>query len=140
MGKFHKRFAFRVEIDGIEQAAFRSAAGLEGNVAEVEEFEGGSLSPTKENGRTTYGNVTLSHGVTDNEELWNWFKSAAIGDDDAAEKDFAIVQLTRAGDEIKRWNCFSGKPRRFLAGEWDALTDDNTVEELEISIESFEPA
>ena len=141
MAKYHKKYTFRVEIDGIEKAAFRTVGGpLQVSVEVVEENEGGSLSPSKEMGRVTYENVTLTGGVTDNIELWEWMKAAIDGDDAAAEKDLSIVQTDRAGEEIRRWDCFSCKPVRFVAGDWDATASENVVEEFEVSIESFDLA
>jgi len=140
MGIYHKRYAFRIEIDGIEKAAFRTCDGLQANVGVVEENEGGQLAPTKELGKASYDNVTLTNGVTDNTEMWEWMKAALNGDDAAAEKDLDIVQLDRAGNELKRWNCFSAKPARFMPGSWDATSEENTVEELELAIERFDLA
>jgi phage tail-like protein len=140
MGIYHKKYAFRVEIDGLTVAAFKTAGPLQANVSIVEENEGGSLAPTKELGRASFDNVVLTKGVTDNEELWGWMKSAISGVDADAEKDLAIVQTNRAGEEIKRWEIISAKPVRFKGGDWDGSASENTIEELELSIESFDLA
>lgn len=140
MSTYHKKYAFRVEIDGIDVASFRTAGPLKVNIGVVEENEGGSLAPTKELGKVSFDNVTLSKGKTDSRELWDWAKSAIEGDDDAAEKDLAIVQTNRAGEEINRWEILSAKPAGFLAGEWDADAEENIIEEMELSIESYDLA
>lgn len=138
MAKYHKKYAFRVEIDGLAVASFRTAGPLKVNIGIVEEEEGGSIAPTKEFGKTKFDNVKLTKGVTDSEELWEWAKKAIEGDDDAAEKDLSIVQTNRAGEEISRWDVFGCKPVGFQAGDWDATAEENVIEELELSIESYD--
>lgn len=140
MPVYHKKYAFRVEIDGLAVAAFKTAGPLKANIGVVEENEGGSLSPTKELGRVTYDNITLTRGATDSEELFLWAKSAMTGDDDNAIKDLSIVQTDRAGNEIRRWDILNAQPVGFQAGEWDAEAEENVIEEMELAIESFDLA
>ena len=137
---YHKKYAFRVEIDGLTVAAFKTAGPLKANIGVVVEDEGGSLAPTKEMGKVTYDNVVLSKGVTDSREMWNWFKDAVDGKDEEAKKDLAIVQTDRAGEEIKRWNVFNANPAAYTAGDWDGSAEENTIEELELAIESYDLA
>lgn len=135
---FDKKFAFRLEIEGIESAAFRTAGPLTGNIGVVEENEGGSVAPQKEPGKVTYDNIVLTRGVTDNEDLWDWFDLAAQQSEDLAKKDLALVQTDRAGTELRRWDIIDAFPVRFMAGDWDATAEENVVEELELAMESFE--
>ena len=138
MSKYHKKYQFRVEIDGIEKASFQACGGLKANISIIEQNEGGALAPTKELGRVTYDNLILKNGVSDNQDLWLWMKTAIDGDDFGAEKDLSIVQTNRAGTEIKRWDVFGALPIGFLAGDWDADSEENIVEELELSIQEFD--
>jgi phage tail-like protein len=103
----------------------------------VEIDEGGSNSPVKEPGKTKYAPLTLTHGVTDNEELYQWAKAVALDGEDAV-KNLSIVQTDRAGTETRRWNVFAGWPSKFKAGDWDSKASEAVIEELEITYNYFE--
>ncbi len=136
MLKYNKKYSFRVEIDGLSVASFKTAGPLEATTEVITEQEGGSNAEVKELGRTSFANITLTKGITDNEELWFWMKEGIDGED--ASKDLAIVQTNKLGEEIKRWEVLNAIPVRFKAGDWDATASENTIEELEVAIESFD--
>ena len=64
---------FRVEIDGIQQAAFMECSGL-GSPMDVIEYRGGSDPPTvrKLPDRVSYPDIVLKWGVTTSKDLYNW--------------------------------------------------------------------
>ncbi len=139
MAKYHKKYKFLVEIDGVVKAGFRTCSGLKGIIGVVEENEGGSNITTKELGKFSVDNVTLTNGVTDNTEMYDLFEKYKNGElDDGI--GMSVVQLDRAGEEIKRWDCFNCKVITFMAGDWDASAEENTVEETEFIVEDFAPA
>jgi phage tail-like protein len=138
MPDYHKKYSFRVEIDGISVASFKKAGPLKSTQEVIEENEGGSLSPQKDPGKIKYEDITLERGVTDNEELWSWYKTFIDGNGE--KKDLAIVQTDRAGTEIRRWEIFEAFPTEFQAGDWDADASENTVEMMTLSIDSFKLA
>ena len=139
MAKFHKSFKFIIEIDGIEKMAFRTCSGLKGVIGVVEEDEGGANITSKELGKFKVDNVTLTNGVTDNTEMYDWFKEAKNGQEGEG-RGLSIVQLDREGNEIKRWDLEGVKPVSFMAGSWDASAEENTVEEMEMLVEDFDAA
>ena len=60
---FHKEFKFIVEIDDIGHAGFQKCSELSVEVANVQYFEGGSLTPNKSPGRLTFADVTLRGAI-----------------------------------------------------------------------------
>lgn len=133
-GKYNK-YCFRVEIDGIEVASFRTAGPLESEIAVIEDKEGGDPVTRKELGRVNYTDITLTRGVSDNNELWTWYNDAVLGL--PCEKDLAVVQTDRAGVEKKRWNVENAKPRKFIACDFDAESEDNNIETLVLCHEGY---
>ena len=68
-------YLFTVEIDGIETARFQKCEGLEAETYVYEVEEGGMNNTThKFYGRTRYPNIILEKGVSDNNDLFNWYK------------------------------------------------------------------
>src|SRR3990172_4840578 len=132
---FHKKFAFVVEIEGIQSAAFTKCSELSAEVANVQQYEGGSLIPNKSPGRVTVSDVTLERGVANGDsDLYNWFlqvvhMSANTGlVDDQYKKPVEILQLDRDGSVIRRWVLDGAWPVKMVVGEWDNDADENIVE------------
>lgn len=145
---YHKKFKFVVEIDGFLFAGFQKCSAIEMEIAVVEQNEGGTLIPNKSPGRVKVTNVTLTRGVTDDQDMFAWFKEVADLAGDAGggaggrgsgkkEPDFKrhldVVQLDRDGSELKRWSLSNAFPVKFNAGEWDNDADENTIESMELA-------
>ena len=67
-------FKFRVEVDGIQEAAFNECSGLE-MATEVFEYQEGGLNEYvhKFPGRTKLSNVTLKRGTATSNDLYQWY-------------------------------------------------------------------
>ena len=137
MAEYDKRFAFRVEIDGITKAAFRTAGPLESTTEQTEEHEGGQDEPTKEPGKTSYANVVLTWGKTDNTELHDWWK-AVNQDHNEDKRNVSVVQLNRDGSEKRRVNLIGAWPCRFKWAEYDATASENVIRECELCVDRIE--
>ena len=130
-------YLFYVEIDGIETARFQKCEGLE---AETESFEyeegGGEVHHFQ--GRTRYQNLVLEKGITDNNELFNWFQSITK-DEKIERKNGSIVLKNTDGEELKRWNFFRALPCRWIGPKLDAKDRSSfAVERIEIAHEGIE--
>lgn len=138
---YYKKFLFRIEIAGVVSAAFQDMSDLAVETADVDQWEGGSLIPTKSPGRVTVDNVTLSRGATDDRDLWDWMKQTIAAASMQAEPDFKrsldLVQFNRANVEIARWTLVNAYPRRFIAGGWDNNADENVMETVELRFDFF---
>src|SRR5690349_17208519 len=94
----YRAYSFLVEIQGITRAGFRECSGLDTSQAPIEYREGND-APTvrKLPGMITYSNITLSWGMTDDDELWKW--RASVVDGKPQRKNISIVLMDHTGDE-----------------------------------------
>lgn len=124
---------FLVEIDGIIRASFRQVGGIESSIDVVTLREGGSLTPKKFPGLVQYANITLSHGVTDDTQLYDWYMQWATGEPTAPRKAGHILLLDRQGNERTRYSWIEGFPVKWSGPAPNA-------EASEIAIDMFELA
>jgi phage tail-like protein len=109
-----RKFRFRLEIDGLEQAAFSEVAIGDAASDAIEYREGDELTTARKlSGLTKFANVTLKWGITDSLELANWHqlivggatlqeeirKTVVIHIQDESNQDKAAFEITRA------WPC-----------------------------------
>ncbi len=151
---FHKKFKFVIEIDDVAYAGFQKSSELAAEIAKIEQWEGGTLIPNKSPGRVTVSDITLERGATSDQDLFNWFRDVAnlVGDAGGGaggrgsglkeadfKRTFDIVQLDRDGEELRRWTIDGAWPIKFVAGEWDNDADENVIESLTLTIDTFDP-
>jgi phage tail-like protein len=139
--KYHKRFTYTVEIEGIAWAGFQTCSEIRAQIGVVEQHEGGSLIPDKSPGRLTYPNVTLARGATDDEDLFDWFKQVADMDamveEPSQKRSIDIVQRDRRGAERRRWTLVNAFPVEYKGGDWDNTADENNMEEVVLAYDYF---
>ena len=129
-------YLFTVEIDGIETARFQKCEGLE---AETQVEEGGLNTTThKFYGRTRYPNLILEKGITDNEDLFNWYKETLLEDKKVERKNGSIILKDVNNNELKRWNFFRAFPCRWIGPRLETnVSSDYAVERIEITHEGL---
>jgi phage tail-like protein len=141
---FHKKFNYVVEIAGVAHAGFSKVSELSVETAESQYHEGGRVIPHKSPGRVTFADITLERGATVDRDLYKWFQdvvnvASGIGLPDAIYKrNFDIVQKDRDGATIQRWTVYSAWPKKFVAGDWDAASDDPLIESVTLAIDYWE--
>jgi phage tail-like protein len=141
---WYTKFKFVIEIDGIARAAFRKCSELAIEAANVEYKEGGRLHPHNAPGTVKFPEITLERGVTDDFDLYNWFRDtydAASGTGKNTPdlyRTFDVVQLDRDGSELERYTVYNAYCRRYAAGDWDNDADENRVEVVVIQPEYWE--
>jgi phage tail-like protein len=131
-------FNFRVEIEGLMAAAFKSLDGI-GSETDVIEY-GGAMDQVlrKRPGRTKYTDITLKRGQTTNDELWAWRKSVIDGQ--ITRKSGSIVICADDGSEITRYNFFEAWPTKWKGFTLDGKGTDGSVEEITLTLEKLEKA
>jgi phage tail-like protein len=129
-------FGFIVEIDGIATAGFSRLDGLESTTDVMTYIDGSDNTLRKLPGRTKYSNLTLYHGLTTNDELWQWRKSVIDGR--VERKNGSIVLLAEARQEIMRYNFHGAWPCRWKNSALDATGSAVLIEELELVVEFLE--
>ena len=141
---FHKAFKFRVEIDNVGSARFQKCSKLEEEIAIIEQFEGGDITPDKSPGRVKFTDVTLERGATSDEDLFNWIRTvcdvAKNGGivDDKYKRTVDIVQLDRDGTTLRRYRLTEAWPFKRSIGDWDNDKDENLMESMSICFKRYD--
>lgn len=130
------QFNFRIEIDGVTQAAFKACEGLDSETEIIEYQDGDDITLRKRPGRTKYSNIKLKRGYVSTEELWLWRKKVMDGKVD--RKSGSVVLLNDNGQEIMRYNFFEAWPCKWTGFSLDGKGTDVAVEELEFVVERWE--
>jgi phage tail-like protein len=131
-------YNFSVELDGITRAGFSEASGLENsqNAGTYREGTDKYLSSRKIPGLVTYGDVTLSRGVTSDSKLWEWRAKAVAG---AVERhNISITLLDDLGNAKITWNLFEAWPTSWTGPSLNATADELAIEQITIAFERFE--
>jgi phage tail-like protein len=134
-------FNYLVEIDGIARGAFHEVSGLDSTIDVIEHREGGAnTTPYKLAGQTKYANIVLRWGMTVDNQLWLWHKSAVDGAADGRldRRNGSVVLLDRRGQEVARWNFVRAWPSKYTAPSLSAEASDIAIESVEIVHEGLD--
>jgi phage tail-like protein len=133
-------FNFKVELDGIIQAAFHEVSGLDSSIDVIEHREGGDITPSKYPGQTKYTNITLRRGITPDTQLYDWHRQWATGDPAAQRKNGSIVLLDRQGQEKMRWNFQSAWPAKWTGPSFSSEDNNIAIESIDLAHEGVKLA
>lgn len=112
-------YNFLVEIGGLVTGGFTEISGLESEI-ELESYAEGGV-----NGythyfpkRTRYSNLVFSHGITDVDTLWLWYKAAAAGK--VQLKNGTIILLNQQRLPVMWWNFKNAYPVKWSGPQFNA--------------------
>ena len=92
----YRGYNFKLDIGGKTQGHFTYVSGLGAEVEAIEYRAGGQSQVVHRlPGRVSYGEVTLSYGLTASDDLWKWFLSAVEGN--VQRRHVSIILLDSAG-------------------------------------------
>ncbi|MCL4298003.1 MAG: phage tail protein [Anaerolineae bacterium] len=132
----YRSFRFKVELDGVERAAFRECSGLDFSQDPIEYREGPeALTVRKLPGLIKYSNISLKWGITDDKELWEWRQQAIDGK--IERKNGSITLLDEAGEEKMRWNFREGWPTKWTGPSFNGTSNEVAIMTLEIAHEGL---
>jgi phage tail-like protein len=133
----YQAFNFLVEIDGVTVAGFSEAAGLSTETDMIEYRNGDeNITVRKLPGLKKFTNITLTRGMTQSRELWDWRKQ--VEDGRTERQSGSIVLLDEARQEALRWNWREGWPSKLEAPSFNAKNNETALEKLEIAVEHLE--
>ena len=89
-------------------------------------------------GLTTYANIVLRRGITQDAELWNWRKSVIDGRAD--RRNGTIVLLDDEGIEVVRWNFLRGWICKWEGPALNARGNEVALETIATAHEGLERA
>jgi phage tail-like protein len=134
-----RNFRFRVEIDGLQTAAFSDAAIADVVTDAVDYREGTDpMHVRKLSGLTKYGNVTLKRGITDSLEIYNWYKQIVAGQVQSNRKQVTIVVVDEAGADKARFVITDAWPTKYHPSDLNAKGNEVYIELLELVNEGVE--
>jgi len=129
-------YNFFVEWNGIIHAGFQECTGLDSTQQAGEYREGTDpLTMRKIPGLVSYSNITLSRGITNNDELWRWREEFIRGN--GARREVSIVLRDDTGEERIRWNLTQCWPTTWKGADLKANADDFALETLELAHEGI---
>ncbi len=136
----YRGFGFRVEIANMSEAvaAFREVSGLTANTDVTEYRDGNSkdLHPKKLFGLRKYSNVIFKKGITDNNEIWLWYRQIVNGIAD--RRNGSIVLLDEEHQDKLRWNFYEAWPCKLDFPTLNATTNEVAIVSLELCVEKLE--
>ncbi|MFZ6765735.1 phage tail protein [Undibacterium sp. Di26W] len=134
----YRGFRFRVEIGGIQIAAFSEASVPDSTIESVQYREG--TDPTYKrtlSGLTSYGKLNLKKGMTDSLELYTWHQLVSSKGSGAkgAQKNVSLILLDAGGADKARWNVINAWPSKYESTGFNAANSDVMVETFELTME-----
>lgn len=134
-----RNFKFRLEIEGIQLAAFSEVAIGETTTEAVDYREGTDPSHVRKlSGLTKFGAITLKRGVTDSLELFNWHKQIVAGQIQSNRKQVAIIVADEAGSDKARFVVSEAWPTKYDPSDLSGKGNEVFIEVLELANEGIE--
>ena len=134
-----RNFKFRVEIDGVAEAAFSEVAIGETSTEAIEYREGTEPNHVRKlPGMTKYGNITLKRGVTDSQVIYQWHKDVVDGKIGDKRKSVAIVVIDEAGKDKARFVVSECWPTKYDPSDLNGKGNEVFIELLELVNEGIE--
>ncbi|MFZ5986680.1 MAG: phage tail protein [Bacillota bacterium] len=121
--------SFFVEIDGITVAGFTDVSGL-GADTEVERKSFGGENDREYSfiTRTKYSDITLKHGVTNQDYLWRWYESVINGR--VYRRNGSIYILDDSGKPAVWWDFYDACPIKWEGPAFNASGNSVAIETL----------
>lgn len=125
-------YNFLVEIEGLLTGGFSEVTGLESEI-QLEEYQEGGVNEYvhKFPNQTVYPNLVLSHGLTNIETLWYWYRDATKGQ--IRLKNGTILLLNCQRLPVMWWNFKEAYPVKWVGPQFNASNDTEVaVERIEL--------
>jgi phage tail-like protein len=131
----YTNFNFIVEFDsGVPRAAFQQVTGFDSTVEVIEHREGGeNTTMRKLPGKTSYSNIVLKWGMSEDTELYDWHRRCIEGE--IERKNVTIFLLNRKGETVYHWLVVRAWPTKYDTPELNAEGSDVSIVTLELAHE-----
>ena len=135
-------FKVRLQLDGESQpiceGAFSEVTGLEATLDAETIREGGNNSRQIHlTGAVSYGQLTLKRGVTDNFDLWRWFRETQINRERRASGEIVMLSADRETETV-RFALTGCLPLKIKAPGLNAQNGIVAIEEVQIAYETLD--
>ncbi len=119
-------YRFKVEIEGIISVGASEVTGLQLET-ETETYEEGGVNnfvhilPK----RTKYQHIILKRGITDMDDIWNWYMKVVSGIFERKSGAIILMDVSHPGKDLWHWDFKEAYPVKWTGPE--LRTDSNTV-------------
>ena len=134
--------SFLLEVDGLPIGRFSAVSGLSMSV-EVETYQEGGENNYEHKfpGRVTWENLVFKRGITNDNNLFNWFE-LTVGPgfmltDSFSRATAGVTMLSANGKRLRSWVIQDAFPVRWKGPDFDANNDEVPTEELEVAHHGF---
>jgi phage tail-like protein len=130
-------FNFRVEIDGINVAAFSEVSGLTADGDPVDYREGTDAinNVRKLVGLRKYPVAVFKRGYGTDDTLWKWYVRIANGQDD--RRNGSVVLQNEAHKDVMRWNFENAWINKIEGPALKAAGNEVAIESMELCHEGL---
>ena len=124
-------YNFVVEVEGLQIGGFTEVTGLSSEI-ELESYQEGGVNDYthKFPKQTTYPNLVLSRGLTNDDVLWQWYQEASQGR--IKIKNGTITLRDSQGKEVMWWNFKQAYPVKWEGPQFNASSDEIAIERFEL--------
>ena len=133
---------FLLEVDGLPIGRFSAVSGLSMSV-EIETYQEGGENNYEHKfpGRVTWENLVFKRGITNDNNLFNWFE-LTVGPgfmltDSFSRATAGVTMLSANGKRLRSWVIQDAFPVRWKGPDFDANNDEVPTEELEVAHHGF---
>ncbi len=125
-------YNFRVEIDNTTIAGFSECSGLSAEGEAVDYREGTDVlqSVRKLPALRSYMNLTLKRGITQTDELFQWYANVANGVND--RRNATIILMNESREDVMRWNVENAFVNKYEGPSLNATGNDIAIETVEL--------
>lgn len=145
--RIDQKWQYRVRIQDLVVGHFNQVSSLEGEVEMTEYHQGGDPDPALQTpGKRKHTDVTLSAGASESDELWTWWQQVydveGRGENlDVLRKKVFVDVLGRDGETVLRTHTLNRAiPKKFVAGDFDANSSDNVIEQITLAYKNLNRA
>ena len=125
----YRRYNFRLDIQGITAGHFTECSPPAIRIEAYRYAEAGNNVTYRVPGRTEYEDVTLSYGVTQNHDLFDWMMTAVDGNPN--RKNVSILQLDASGSAVVGgYDLILAWPSAWRGAPLDALGSGIAIESI----------
>ena len=124
---------FLLKWDGLVQAAFSEVIIPDTSTDLIEHREKDEVTTVRKIPK--YSNIVCKRGITNNLELYNWYKDIVDGKINSSRKTISVLLLDELGNEAVRWDFGNAWPSKYDPPDMNATGNTIAIETLEIAHE-----
>ena len=129
---------YKVDIAGITQVSCCQVSGIEAAIECIQYREGADdLQVRQLGGLPKYGPLVLKCGLTDSQELYDWFMLGILNGK-VDPREIVIYALDMQGSEVAAWKLINAWPAKYQAPDFNGKGDQVALETFEIVYEGLE--